>query len=73
MDQKLFIKVMGQALHCQRIIFVGSHNCATYFGILTALVSMTRGIDKWLRRRAPVLEVRGLNPAEIWLKITAPC
>ena len=27
------------------------------------------GIDKWLRRWAPVLKVHGSNPAMTWLKI----
>ena len=26
----------------------------------------SEGLDKWLRRRAPVLKVRGLNPAMTW-------
>ena len=32
-----------------------------------------KGLDEWLRCRAPVLKVHCLNPAMIWLKITAPC
>ena len=29
------------------------------------------GIDKWLRHRALVLKVSGLNPAMTWLKMTS--
>ena len=46
-----------------------------YYGLHSAQCKLNlwnnEGIDKWLRRRAPVLKVHGLNPALIWLIFTS--